>query len=372
MDVRPVSILAVVLALVALTLAGLVLAARPRARMNRAVCLLLATTALVGLASTWRHEAVLPDRIQYALASQFYLGAASIGPVYLWVLSALPGRLTNWLRIPGVMPASLLLPLTALVVFVVNPDHPHALSESIGAVRGDAMTPWAVVGVLVSLYGLVAAYDAWRTETLPATRRMAASFLVAFGVRDVVMVVALGLNGYNGFTESLPALDDPHKWGGFANNLTQLADVVFVPALAYAVLRMQWLDFRWQLRLTISKATLVTVFVAAIVATFEVGTDYLEGWLGTLPTIAVTTALILFLGPLQRISERVSARAVPHAKPLEALPDDEKSALYVEQVQLAWQDGMMSAAERRMLDGMAERLGLSTPVAAQLEKRALA
>ncbi len=370
-DLRPVSIMAVTIAVAALALAVLVLAARPRARMNQSVSTLLALSAWLAIATTWRHEPVLPDAWQYALASSFYLGAAAIGPSYLWVLSSLPGRMTRWLRVRWVLPASLAIPVAAAIPFFLDPTYPHKLDESIGAVNGFAMLPLAVLGALVSLYALVAAYDSWRTETLPAARRMARSFLVAFGLRDAVLAAALSINAYNVITGQLPELYDPTIWGGFANNLPLLAEVFFLPALAFAVLRMQLMDFRWQLRLTVNKATLVTIVVALVVAAFEVGTERLEGALGTLPAVIVTAVLILFLTPLQRLTERVSERAVPDAQPLEALPEPQKADLYMEQVQLAWHDGLLSTAERRMLDGMADRLGLSTASAARLEKQAL-
>lgn len=95
-----------------------------------------------------------------------------------------------------------------------------------------------------------------------------------------------------------------------------------------------------------------------------------EAGLGTWIGIAAAGFLVFALAPIQRFAERVSDAAMPAVKePAKMSPDDRLSA-YEALARVAWEDGALSADERRLLDEARERLGLSADEASRVESEA--
>lgn len=146
-----------------------------------------------------------------------------------------------------------------------------------------------------------------------------------------------------------------------------------VASIAYVVLRHHLLDIDAGVRWTMSGGVVASAFVA----TFFVVTEFLAYFLGRQAEnayigIVATGGLLFVLAPLKRLGDRVAKAALPGALPVDERSLDERLALLAEQTRIAWEDGVLSPKERRMLEHARERLGVSDADAMRLERQVLA
>jgi hypothetical protein len=108
-------------------------------------------------------------------------------------------------------------------------------------------------------------------------------------------------------------------------------------------------------------------FVVLFFAASEGAEAVFQTTLGPAFGLAAAGLLTFALKPLERMAEGLATVAVPNAKPLVQMSGPERHHLYLEQARLAWTDGDFDAKERRILDNLRERLGLSADEARALE-----
>jgi hypothetical protein len=77
------------------------------------------------------------------------------------------------------------------------------------------------------------------------------------------------------------------------------------------------------------------------------------------------------MAPLQRLAERVGARALPDARPAAKMLDVEVRDLYEQRLRSAWRDGALTRDERVLLDHLRERLHIPVEDAAAMERQVL-
>ncbi len=362
---RPVTYYAISMAVLALALAVAIILTAPRRRMNRAAGVLLIISAVLQVASTLRHEPAVSLELRYALAGLFFFCAATSGGTYLLVLSQLPGPFTRWLTWGRAVAALVSLAVLAGAALVLLPDRVH---EDAGAVRNEMMAFPATFGLLVSVYGLIAAISAWRRAEHETTRQQAAAFMFAFGGRDAIIAMALIVNLLYVATGDFGIVNDAQAYGGFANSLPNLAELIFLPLLAYGILRAQLFDFDNRVLLTASGALAFLVLISV----FVVVTETIEASIARgSQTIAVLSAVVLALTfrPLQNFCEGRLRRRFPNARPLQAMPKADREAAFARQVVLAYQDDVVTRAEARMLEDLAAQLGIPEQRRRALEKR---
>ncbi|HVM45215.1 MAG TPA: hypothetical protein VM582_04710 [Candidatus Thermoplasmatota archaeon] len=98
----------------------------------------------------------------------------------------------------------------------------------------------------------------------------------------------------------------------FDPGLHVLIDSVAVLLLFYAVARYRIVDVDLKLRWTLRQSTVAGIFLAVFFVASESAAVFLGDTIGsTYAGIAVTALLVFALAPVQRLAERVSARAVP-------------------------------------------------------------
>ncbi|HEV8359873.1 MAG TPA: hypothetical protein VGR28_05380, partial [Candidatus Thermoplasmatota archaeon] len=148
-----------------------------------------------------------------------------------------------------------------------------------------------------------------------------------------------------------------------------LSRTIAVLILAYAMLRHQLLDIDVKVRWTIQQSTIAAAFIGVFFVVSESAQTLLAGSVGPYLGIAAAGLLLFAMAPLQRAAERVAGAAVPHAR--RQLPPEERAALYRDTARMAWADGRLTPDERRLLDGLRERLGLSADEASRLEREVL-
>ncbi|HEX9816214.1 MAG TPA: hypothetical protein VGB18_04480, partial [Candidatus Thermoplasmatota archaeon] len=148
---------------------------------------------------------------------------------------------------------------------------------------------------------------------------------------------------------------------------------LLLPSLvAYALVRHRLFDLDVKIRIGIRVGGLAGLFVSVFFIATEVAQN-LIGEVTQSPIIGIILAgsLAFFFHPLQKGADRLSQRAVPKGKPLDAMSHPERVQLFLDQATVAWSDGTLTRRERIMLSQLQNRLGLSLEEAARAEQRAM-
>jgi hypothetical protein len=142
--------------------------------------------------------------------------------------------------------------------------------------------------------------------------------------------------------------------------------------IAWGILRYQVLDIDVKLRWGLEQSTVASIFIVVFFIVSEgaqefFGTAASNEWIG----IIAAAGLVFFMAPLQRLAERVGARALPDARPAAKMLDVEVRELYEQRLRSAWRDGALTRDERVLLDHLRERLGIPAEDAAAMERQVL-
>ena len=232
-------------------------------------------------------------------------------------------------------------------------------------------TPFYIVICVALAWGFVAALHSWHIAKRPAERARAKAFTIAFGVRDVVWTIGFGIliAVYYGWTdlswEELPS----HPTAYFWLSLTyQMAVLVYVPLVAYGVLRVQLFDIDLRIKRGLKRGTMAAAFVAAFFVISELAGNYLSDQFGTLIGVLGTGTLIFFLEPIQRAAERFSDAAMPNTVATPEYETYRKLQVYDSAIRAALEDGHISQRQRRVLDSMIDSMGIDRTVARRMEE----
>ena len=345
-----------------LVAAAAVFAAAPSRRQNRLLALVLLVDAAAHAASAIGNAAdagVFAAATNFAAFRLFTVATAAVPFLYLLFLGTIETRAAAPLRHRAVARAIAAMALVAAVAPLVFRD------VFLHVVDGGPTT--ATVGMIVvflgwgavSVLGLVLAVLAWR-QAAPGTpsRRKAGIFVVAFGVRDVIFtafaaVVLLGTRW--------PGLFQLSPW------LPPIADLLFVPLLAYGVLRFQVLDVDLKLKWTVQRGTLAAVFAATFFVVAELVQSVASTTLGVVGGAAAAGLLVFAIQPLQRAADRVAEVALPRVAATPEYLAERKVEVYRAAVESAHEEGGIDAKERAILDRLQAKLGLARHDADRVE-----
>lgn len=365
---NPLGAVGLVAMLAAFVMAAFVYFARPDRTQNRLLALVLFFEgAWVG----GGHGLIyLTDQAHHAYGFQAVDETALLVlPVlYLLFLSTLDTPLAAPFRPRPVQVALLLASFAAESYWLTHPEQFIAGMEQPGYAAWEAGTgplhriSVGVVGV-ASLFALLVSLSAWRRAKPGSPARVRAkAFAVAFGTRDVLFftstLVLRPLTPLGG-RDVLPS--EAYLY------LVSLTTLTFVPLLAYAILRAQLFDIDVRVRWTVGRSTIAAVFIAAFFVVSEAAGQYFTESIGLLSGLLAAGVLVFFIAPLERLADRLASAAVPRAKAVRDMSAKEKLGIYREQVRAAWEDGGLTAAERKLLESTRKRLGLSPVEAARVE-----
>lgn len=236
--------------------------------------------------------------------------------------------------------------------------------------------PFYLVICLVLAWGFAAAVHAWFIATDAATRSRARVFALAFGLRDLLwtLTFSIYLLYYYGVvgagTQDLAV--GSSALGLFLQLSYQLAVIIYVPLVAYGVLRVQLFDIDLRIKRTLRRSTVAAAFVATFFVISEFVGNYLSGQFGTVIGVLATGALVFLLDPIQRAAERVSSAAMPNTQETAEYEAFRKLQVYEAAVKTALEDGQILERERRVLDSMLETMGIDRAIAQRVEKDSLA
>ena len=241
--------------------------------------------------------------------------------------------------------------------------------------RESFRVPFYIVICVVLAWGFAAAVHSWYIATNPAKRERARAFTLAFGVRDIMWTFSFALNaayfyGYIGSGQY--PLPDANILRILIPFPYEAAVIIYVPLVAYGVLRVQLFDIDLRIKRTLQRSTIAGAFVAAFFIVSEFAGLYLSDRLGAALGILATGALIFLLEPIQGAAERFSDAAMPNTRKTPEYENFRKLQVYESAVQAALEDGHISDRQRRVLDSMIRSMGIDGRVAAKLESDARA
>jgi len=228
--------------------------------------------------------------------------------------------------------------------------------------------PFYVVICVVLAWGFAAAVHSWYIATSEAQRERARAFTLAFGVRDVLWTYNFAFIAavfYGAVQEGDHG--DPFAFHNILPFTYTLAVIIYVPLVAYGVLRVQLFDVDLRLKRTLKRSTVAAAFVATFFIVSELAGDYLSSQFGTVLGVLCTGALVFLFEPIQRAAERVSNAAMPNTHDTPEYESYRKLQVYESALQAALEDGHISERQRRVLNSLMGSMGVDANVAERLE-----
>jgi hypothetical protein len=347
--------------------------ARAQSTINRTLAILLffEGTAAGGLVAGMRLIEGLPER--YAVVAVSNTADIMVPPLYLLFLAVLDSPLTAPFRRRTVRLGVAAYALAAEAFWLarpalfIGPDFVVGRSGGLEPRLGFGYNVAVDLIVVTSLFGFVASLDALRRGARASlARRRARGYAIAFGTRDfLVAFLVIGV-----FRSNLLNLPTSFVAVGYYPTLV-LTTVLFHLLLCWAILRFQLFDIEVRLRSGIAGGAVATTFLLAFLVVSQLVQNLSGSTLG--PVVgAVAAGLLLFaIQPIQDAAQNLARVAVGRRLGIQALPEVERADLYMEQVRIAWEDGVLSKDERRMLDAVRAKLYLSHEQARVLEDRVL-
>ena len=233
-----------------------------------------------------------------------------------------------------------------------------------------------VVICIVLAWGFAAAIHSWTIATGEAERARARAFTFAFGARDIMWTIAFSFwaaacYGVGGL--DFEALEDEYSVPGNTLALIyQLAVIIYVPLVAYGVLRVQLFDVDLRIKRTLKRGTVAAAFVEPFFVVSELAGNSLSSQFGALLGVLGTGVLVFFLDPIQRAAERFSDAAMPNTVETPEYEIFRKLQVYDSTVRAALEDGHISKRQRRVLDSMIDSMGIDRSDAERMEQDVLA
>jgi len=216
---------------------------------------------------------------------------------------------------------------------------------------------------LLFSYTLVASIHAWLTAPPGIIRDRARSFALAFSFRDICWGFVYGFSIFDVLqgTYNTSAL---YYW---VDSIYRVSTLIYVPIIAYGILRTQLFDIDLRIRWTIKQSTVASVFIAVMFVVSEGASQFLSGELGPVSGLLAAGVLMFFLAPLQRFAERVANTAMPNTKNTPEYAAFRKMQVYESALIEAQHEDGISDRERALLNRLRDSLGISEADAAAIE-----
>ncbi len=239
------------------------------------------------------------------------------------------------------------------------------------ALDGASIMPFVAViaGVLltglVGLYGLIVALQAWSQAPYDSpSRRRNGLLAIAFGIRDTSLLLAfLILPLLNLAFPDLQSLDD----AAFLFFLPPIADLIFIPLVAYGVIRAEVFGIELTVKRNIPRAVFVGALVAGFVIVNEIVENLLTQQAGVIAGISTAVVLAFAFRPIERLGFRLANVALPEVEANAVYFDARKREVYRDTFESMLRDGRIDAQEQVILEKLRARLEIPDDVVAQIE-----
>lgn len=204
---------------------------------------------------------------------------------------------------------------------------------------------------LISLAGLKAA----KTKL---AREKALAFILAFGIRDLSWFLVY-LAAATGWIERNEM---------FFNQLYAGSTLLYIPIVAYGILKVQLLDIEIRLQSTITNTVLAGVFVAVYYLVSEGLNVFIENQFGDVLGFVVCAVLAIFLAPLHRWAGRFTERLVGADTDSPDYEANRGLQIYSASVEEALAYGEISPGQIALLDRLRQSLQVSEEDASRAER----
>lgn len=215
-------------------------------------------------------------------------------------------------------------------------------------------------------YALVASIHAWAVTGPGLARTRAGVFALAFGFRDVCWFSVYAAGAWIVWS-GINLGEDPPAYLDYLDVLYRLGTLLYVPTIAYGILRTQLFDIDLKLRWTLKQSTLAGIVVAILYLVSEGADRFLSAELGEWGGLLAAAVVVFFLAPLQRFAEKVAGAAMPNTNNTPEYLAFRKLQVYESAVADALQEGGISAKERTLLEHLRNSLGVSEADAGAIE-----
>lgn len=350
--------------LAAWAMAALVYLARPTRAQNRALAVLLALEGVVAVTGTGLMFLTDSYATAYAWQAVTVHALLALPAVYLLFVGTLETPLARPLATRASRALLVALAVAAPLLWYPNRD---AIVTTLVPVP---FAPWEIVpgpgwvAITLALAGayllgtFVAAHAWWITPRGSPARTRAGFYLAAFAIHDL----AFALVGFGPFFA--PALVSGYFYA-FGPPVMQ---AMFLPLLAYGILKAQLFDIDLRLKRGLRQGTVAAIFVGVFFVVSESAQELLSEELGPFLGIAAAGLLVFALAPLQRVAERVSDAALPRVRETPDYLAYKKLEVYRAAIESTLADGEITERERAMLDRLRDRLGIGPEDARALER----
>ena len=269
---------------------------------------------------------------------------------------------------PGFLAAALNTKLTRpfagkrMRMFVLGVSVVLFLAVQFSPLEIGATLLYATLSILFT-YAFVASIHAWLVAMPGIARDRARTFAIAFGIRDICWGFVYGISIWDIALGSYMTGDD----FVFVDHIYRVSTLVYVPIIAYGILRSHLFDIDLRIRWTIKQSTIAGVFVAVMFVISEGASEFLSDELGKVSGLLAAGVLMFFLAPLQRFAERVASAAMPNTKNTPEYAAFRKMQIYEAAVAEALREGGISHKERSLLVRLRDSLEVSASDAEAIE-----
>jgi hypothetical protein len=229
------------------------------------------------------------------------------------------------------------------------------------------------VAILFS-FALVASILAWRGAETAAARSRARSFTIAFGFRDICWTIAYGGAIWLIFAGKYAITETRANDALVAtlNAIYAVGTLLYVPLIAYGILRTHLFDIDLRVRWTIKQSTVAAAAVAIVYFVSEGASRLLSAELGSVAGLFAAALVVFFVAPLQRFADRVASAAMPNTVNTPEYAAFRKLQVYEAAVAEALQGEGIAQKERALLNRLRDSLGITAVDAATVERDCIA
>lgn len=216
---------------------------------------------------------------------------------------------------------------------------------------------------LLFTYALVASVHAWVTAPPGIVRDRARWFTLAFSFRDICWGFVYAASIVDILVGSYLTAEQFYV----VDVIYRTSTVIYVPIIAYGILRTQLFDIDLKIRWTIKQSTVASVFIAVMFVVSEGASQFLSDELGAVTGLLAAGVLMFFLAPLQRFADRVASTAMPNTRNTPEYAAFRKMQVYEAALIEAQHEEGISNRERAILNRLRDSLGISEADAEAIE-----
>ena len=305
-----------------------------------------------------------------------YAGGSGGQPRWLevWIFASIVGVSMAYLALLAILDTPLVAPFRpraariALTVFAIGMGVAGAIwgtPATMPADGGGAQLAVSAVAMLVfvgvAAYAIVVTVSAYRrTQRGTTAHAQARAFLAAFATRDSLWFLGLVLT-----FPFVPAMEAwSLAWWSYG---AQTIVLLYVPLLAYGILRTQLFDIDLKIKVGIRRGTVVGIILIAVFVAAKVVEVYLNRTVGVIAGSVVAGSLLFLVPKLNKLGEKVASTALPNVQNTSAYVEFRKLEVYKAALESALETGELSDKERETLRRLRAKLGISEADANALE-----